>query len=176
MKGSVNAKISDIKFSMFLEASTQTLDDGKIVPAFKVSDASVSISVSKMDVSIKGNSIASVVNVLMPVLKSTLQSELTSQMEKALKKSLPKELNKLIADNWGETELAEGVDLDWSLSYAPVVSEETIEMGFAAIINDVNLEEADTELPFIPANDASSTSDFQMFLSTWFLSRALDSI
>lgn len=66
--------------------------------------------------------------------------------------------------------------LDWYLSFPPLVTEECLELGIDAIINDVNITSGEQDLPSIPAHDSNSSSRFQVFLSTWFLSSALDAV
>lgn len=52
----------------------------------------------------------------------TVRDQITDNVNKALRDSVPPALNQLIADQKGETEIYNHMDLDWSIDAVPSIN------------------------------------------------------
>jgi len=96
-EGSVDAKIKDMSVSLELEIETQKLSNGNIVPSVKVLHSSVNLPTDHIDLSIHGNCIAQIADLVKGLFMGTVRDQITGNVNKALRDSVPPALNKLIA-------------------------------------------------------------------------------
>jgi len=159
-EGSVDAKISDMSVSVELEIETQKLSNGKVVPSVKVIGASVNLPTDHIDLSIHGNCIAQIADLVKGLFMGTVRDQITDNVKKALTGSVPPALNDLIAQQKGETMIYNHMDLDWSIDSVPTINSKELSLGIKGLFFPESQGEVapSVTVPKMPFNDASSTS------------------
>jgi len=92
----------------------------------------------------------------------TVRDQITDNVNKALRDSVPPALNSLIADQKGETEIYNNMDLDWSINSQPVINSQTLSFGIKGLFFPEKQGEVEpaVAVPAMPFKDASSKSQF----------------
>lgn len=114
-KGSVSADISNFTVKCTVGLTTQTLPDGKVVPAFSTPYIYFDLPKKHISIHIHGNVIANIAESFKKLFMGTIRDEITSSLNSVIKKELPPALDKLVAKQKGQTELYRGINLDWAI-------------------------------------------------------------
>jgi len=168
-KGSVDVTMSQVSLAMTLSLTTQTLSNGKVVPAFTVQDASVNIPKDHLHISIHGNYAAKMASAFKGIFMGQIRDEIQKQILSQVKSQLPKMLNSIVAEQNGYSELFNNLDLDWSLPSAPKVTDKELEFGVKGLFFKKGgaEDEPAAQAPAMPMHDTSAPSKFQAFISTY---------
>jgi len=67
------------------------------------------------------------------LFKSTIVHEIESALVSNIQSALPSALDDLIKEQNGESEIYHNMELDWSLPYAPKVTDKDLEFGIKGL-------------------------------------------
>jgi hypothetical protein len=95
-KGSIDASLSKVSASVKLQVLTQTLETGRVVPAFKVLHTSVNIPKHHIKIKIHGNIIAKIANFLKSIFMGIVRKEIEKSVHTALMTKMAPQINKLM--------------------------------------------------------------------------------
>lgn len=115
--------------------------NGKIVPAFQVIETNVDLP--QISVSIHGNFISKIANAFKKFFMGTVKKAIVNNVKSQISSHLAQELNKLVAAEKGFSELYKGMDLDWSIPKAPVVTNAQLELAMKGLFFPKNQGEVE---------------------------------
>jgi hypothetical protein len=168
---SVDADISKMTVSVDLGLTTQTLANGKVVPAVTVVGTNVNLPKDGISLHIHGDVIAKLADLLKGLFLGTIRDEITSQLKKAIDSELPKSVNAMLSKSQGVSEVFDGLDLDWSMPTTPAINAQELEFGLKGLFfpKDKGEVEPADQPPVMPYHDASIPSEFQVYISNYLL-------
>ena len=103
--------------------------DGSLVPALNVLATSVKITHFKLH--LHGNWIVDIAKAFEIFFKSTVKVQIENSIHDAISTQLPAIVNGAIKSKGGYTEFgATGIDFNWTVPAAPVVSSQALEFAF----------------------------------------------
>lgn len=155
--------MSEVNVALTIGLTTQKLSNGQTVPGFLISDVQVNIPSKHLDIKIKGNFISKVADAFKSLFKSKIVHEVEKELVKAVQNDLPKALNKVISDQHGSSELYHNMELDWSVPYAPQVTDKLLSFGIKGLFFQKGVAPIEPEaLPpkEMPLHDDASASKF----------------
>lgn len=167
--GSLDVDLYEVSLALNLKITTQKLSNGKTVPAVAVAGYSVDIPEDHISLHLHGDAIVEFASLFEGLFKGTVRNEIVGQINNALAKDVAPAINKLIAEQKGETEIWEGLSLDWSIMSAPEVNSKDLHFGIrglffkdgsAAVVPDVTP-------PIMPYIDSSNPSKVQAYVSNF---------
>ena len=84
-------------------------------------------------------------------------------------KSLAPIINKVIADQYGVTELFAGINLDWQINAPPIITPSELSFGIKGLMYPKNypIIEPKSKPPAMPLHDSKIASKFQFFVSNY---------
>ena len=172
--GSVDAKMTDVAINLKVQIEEQTLPSGRIVPAVKVISSSVDLPKDHITLDLHGDIIIEFASLFKSLFMGTVRDTIVNEINNALQKEVPPALNGLIADQKGETEIYQGLDLDWSIRSAPLIQlvggKELLSFGIKGLFfaeGKGEIEPAGVTAPVMPYHDTTSTSKLQAFVSNY---------
>lgn len=92
------------------------------MPAVRIQDASVNISPEDILISIHGNFVAMIINIVKSLFLGVIRDQIQDNIRRALMNDLQDALNKLVADQQGISELYPGIEVDWTITESPVIN------------------------------------------------------
>lgn len=168
--GIVRGNITDLMFFLELRLAESTLPNGKTVPALDVIDAGIYIQPFGMNITIEGDFIFKIISDVKSLFLGPVREGINNYLKIALKAEIPALVNGLLNSTNGTVSLYEGLDLDISIPYVPIVNSRNIEIGMKGLFFSENAGELDKdEPPAMPKTDPYHKSELQLFLSTYMI-------
>ena len=168
-KGHLEVIMEDMDIGLGLKFTTQTLADGRVVPAVESVDVLVDIDRSDIDIKIWGNIWSDFASAFEIFFKSTVVDMIRDGVKSTLETTVPDYINAALAGTDGELDIPVGANwiLDWETIEAAVVTETAFEIGAKGILFDSELGEQEwsTDFPDIPYKVETEPAQFQAFLS-----------
>ena len=101
--GNVTVDFQHFTVKAIASFDTQTLQNGKVVPAFKIEVIDVDLPKEFVSIKIQGNVFAQIADVFKPIFESMVRNEIVIDLKKILANKVPPLLNKIISDQNGFT-------------------------------------------------------------------------
>jgi len=175
--GSAEVDLKKIKLQLGVSFKTQTLADGRIVPAIDTVDVIVDIDRSDLDFHIHGNVWTWVASLFEPLFKGAVLDEITSQLNTAMKTTAPKLANAFIASTEANSMIIPDLWFDWMTEQPFLVTDTSLEFGARAILyDDIFGETVPATWPEMPYKVDSEASGIQVFISEESVNSALTAL
>ena len=154
--GTVDGVINDMSVSVKLQFDQQSLSDGRLVPGFRVLDVIVDMPENSIKLTVQGNKVAEVLDKIINDLRPQIKNLIKNELQRNLMKSLAPIINQVIAAQNGVTELYAGIDLDWQINAAPVITPSELSFGIKGLMFSKNSGEVEPESqpPAMPLHDS----------------------
>lgn len=161
--------MDDVDIALGLSFTTQTLSDGRVVPAVEAVDVVVNIDRNDIDIKIWGNIWADFASMFEVFFKSTVVDIIRDGISTTLNTVVPQYLNAALASTDGMIEIPTFTDwdLDWETLQAAIVTETSFELGAKGIMFDTEIGETEwsTTFPDMLYKDTTEAAQFQAFIS-----------
>ena len=168
-KGNLEVKMSTVGIGLGLSFTTQTLPDGRVMPAVDAVDVLVDIDRNDIDIKIWGNIWADFAAAFEIFFKSTVVGLIQDGVETALSTTVPAVINAAFAGTDGMFAIPTENNwfLDWEMPIAAIVTETALEVGAKGIMFDEQVGESEWSSAFVdmPYKDSTETAGFQAYLS-----------
>ena len=146
-KGSMAADVIHVSINAIVGLTTQTLPNGKVVPAFTVPNVTVDLPKEHISIHIRGNIVAKIADAFKVLFVSTVRDQITAHLSERVKMALPPILNDIAAKQNGQSDLFEGLTLDWSLAADPIVAAKSFQFGINGLFHPTNETAAEFVVP-----------------------------
>lgn len=165
--GSVTVNMHEIKIQAGFGQTTQTLSDGRIVPAFTGEDVKVEINRGDIDVHIHGSIVGDIVNLFTFFFKGIVADQIEDNIRYALETTAPGVVSAIFAATDGYIYVPfignlSNLILDWETPQPNLITATAFEMGTKGVIFDKNSGEQDfgATIPTLPWRDDDSDSGY----------------
>ena len=111
--GLAEVDLEKIKLQLGVSFTTQTLADGRIVPAIDTVDVIVDIDRNDLKFHIHGNIWTDIASIFEPLFKGAVLDEITSQLNNAMKVTAPTLANAFIAGTEANSMIIPDLWFDW---------------------------------------------------------------
>jgi len=164
--GLAEVDLNKIEIQLGVKFLTQTLADGRIVPAVDAVDVIVDIDRHDLKFHIHGNIWTDIASVFEPLFKGAVLDEITTQLNQALKTTAPNLANTFIAGTEANNMIIPDLWFDWMTEQPFYVTDNSLEFAGRGILYDSNFEETLPETwPLMPYKDTTKPSGIQVFIS-----------
>jgi hypothetical protein len=169
-KGHCDVKMDTVNLGMGINFTTQTLADGRVVPAISSYDVLVDIDRNDINIQIWGNIWADFAAAFEVFFKSEVVHAIQDSMNFVLTDGVPEAVNHSFAlyeaisslpvPNW---------DMDWMTPAAAIVGTDAFEVGIKGLFFDSTIGEVvpEVDIPVLPYESSAVASGFQGYVSTW---------
>jgi len=164
-----------VNIALGLSFKTQTLPDGRMVPAVDAVDVLVDINRDDIDIKIWGNIWSDFASAFEIFFKSTVVELIQDTVQDTLSKTVPDYINTALAtqdgllpiSDFSKSPFAANWFLDWQTPAAAVITETTVELGARGIMYDSVVGETEwlTGFPDIPYKDTTEPAQFQAYIA-----------
>lgn len=166
-KGHADVDLQRLKLQVGIGFTTQTLPDGRTLPAIKTVDVQFMISEQDIQVHLHGNVWSEFAGSFISFFKGPMIKLIETSNQRAINLSLPLSVNTMIAQSGGSMEF---VDPNWMLNVvtpqAPKVSLDSISVGVKGLFFDKRIGDYDRVLfPNMPFKNATHLDTLQTFIS-----------
>ena len=175
--GTAEVDLEKIKLQLGVSFKTQTLADGRIVPAIDTVDVIVDIDRNDLKFHIHGNIWTDIASIFEPLFKGAVLDEITSQLNNAMKVTAPTLANQFIAGTEANSMIIPDLWFDWMTEQPFYVTDTSLEFGGRAILYDSEFgETVPTSWPEMPYKVDSEPSGIQVFISEQSVNAALTAL
>ena len=175
--GLAEVDLEKITLALGVSFTTQTLADGRVVPAVEAVDVVVDIDRNDLKFHIHGNIWTDMASVFVPLFKGAILDAVTSAIDTALQTTAPTLVNSIIAKTDAMNEIIGNLFIDWETEQPFYVTDTSLEFGARAILFDsVFGEQLPAEWPTMPYKDTAQPAQFQVFLSDEAVNAAFTSL
>ena len=175
--GLAEVDLNQITLALGVQFTTQTLADGRVVPAVEAVDVVVDINRDDLKFHIHGNIWTDMASVFVPLFKGAILDAVTGAINTALQTTAPTLANSFIAKTDAMTQIIPDLYLDWATAQPFYVTETSLEFGARAILFDSDFgEQLPAEWPTMPYKDTAQPAQFQVFLSDEAVNAAFASL
>jgi len=158
-----------VNIGLGLKFKTQTLADGRVVPAVEAVDVTVDINKDDIDIKISGNIWSDFASAFEIFFKGTVVDLIHDSVHDALAKTVPDFINSELATADGNLQVPSFNTwfLDWQTSLPAVITSTTVELGAKGILYDSKDGETEwsTAFPDMPYKDTAEPAQFQAYIS-----------
>jgi len=129
----------------------------------------VQIPVDDVELQLHGDAIIEFVSLFEGLFQTRVVDTIVTQVEDVLENQLGPELNKIAVATNGETDLFEGISLDWSMVKAPQLTTYDFSIGGRGLFyaNGSTPVEPNATAPVMPYRDVLNEDRAQFCLSTY---------
>ena len=177
--GNAEVKIDTTKLIFGFRVITQTLEDGKEVPAVEACNYDFS-DFDKHDLSfdLHGSFWDGLIDAFKFAFEGKIVDLIKSTVEKELTEALPADLNKMIAQTDGFVQIPHFSKwlLDFGTEEPGHVTDASIQLGMRGILFDSDFNETVPTFPAMPYKDSSLSSELQAFVSEQSVNSLLTSL
>jgi len=167
--GHLEVDMDTVNIGMGLSFETQTLADGRVVPAVKAVDVNVDINRNDIDIKIWGNIWTDFASAFEIFFKSTVVGLIQDTITDTLTTTVPAFLNSELASTDGSLTVPTFGHwfLDWTTPEAAIVTSTSFELGAKGIMWDDIKGEAEwaTDFADMAYKNTTEAAGFQVFLS-----------
>ena len=166
--GHADVDMKKVTVEVGLQFTTQTLGDGRVVPAVNAVDVKVDIDKDDIDIHIHGNIWSDFASMFESLFKDDIADLIRDTVTDVLNSEIPQFGNKFLAKQDGKTKIPtfDHWFLDWMTAESAVVTDDSFGIGIRGIMYDDQYgEELPSAYPTMPYKDTSTQAAFQFFTS-----------
>jgi len=177
-KGHCDVKMNTVKLGLGINFTTQTLADGRVVPAISSYDTLVDIDRNDINIQIYGNIWADFAAAFEVFFKSEVVHAIQDSMNFVLTDGVPAAVNNSFAKYEAFSDLPVlNWEIDWMTPAAAIVATDAFEVGIEGLFFDKATGEVapEVEIPVLPYKSSDVASGFQGYVSTWSIDSFVES-